>query len=37
VIVLTAFGAAVAINHRRYPTRKRSFTRQSENRFRDRQ
>jgi hypothetical protein len=36
VIVLTAFGGAVAITQRRYPTRKRHFTRRSDNRFRDR-
>ncbi|HVS28629.1 MAG TPA: hypothetical protein VHE14_03700 [Solirubrobacteraceae bacterium] len=38
VIVMTGFGAAVAINHRKYPTRKRAYTRQShgsETKFRD--
>jgi len=34
VIVLTAFGAAIAVNHRRYPTKKRAYTRESENRAR---
>ena len=36
VIVLTAIGAAIAVNQRQYPTRKRAYTRQSENRFRQR-
>jgi hypothetical protein len=34
VIVLTAIGAAIAVNQRQYPTRKRAYTRQSENRDR---
>jgi hypothetical protein len=34
VIVLTAFGAAIAVNQRKYPTKKRAYTRQSENRRR---
>ena len=32
MIVVTAFGAAIAVNQRSYPTRKRAYTRQSENR-----
>jgi hypothetical protein len=32
VIVLTAIGAAIAVNQRQYPTRKRAYTRSSENR-----
>lgn len=32
VIVLTAFGGAAAVNRREYPTRKRSFTRTSDDR-----
>jgi cytochrome bd-type quinol oxidase subunit 2 len=34
MIVLTAFGAAVAIYPRRYPTRKRAYTRQSDDKYR---
>jgi hypothetical protein len=34
VIVLTAIGAAIAVNQRQYPTRKRAYTRSSENRRR---
>lgn len=34
MIVVTAFGAAVAIYPRRYPTRKRAYTRSSEDKFR---
>ena len=34
VIVLTTLGAARAIYERRYPTRKRAYTRESESRFR---
>ena len=34
MIVLTAFGAAVAIYPRRYPTRKRAYTRSSEDKYR---
>jgi hypothetical protein len=30
VIVLTAFGAALAVHHREHPTGKRSFTRTSD-------
>jgi hypothetical protein len=36
VIVLTAIGAAIAVNQRSYPTKKRAYTRQSENRPRSR-
>jgi len=32
VIALTAFGGAVAVNKREYPTRKRAFTRSSDDR-----
>ena len=32
VIVVTVFGAAVALNRREYPTAKRSFTRSSDDR-----
>jgi hypothetical protein len=32
VIVLTAIGAAIAVNQRQYPTRKRAYTRSSDNR-----
>jgi O-antigen/teichoic acid export membrane protein len=32
VIVVTAFGAAAAVNKREHPTRKRAFTRSSESR-----
>ena len=32
VIVMTAVGAAIAVNQRQYPTRKRAYTRSSENR-----
>ena len=31
-IVLTAIGAAIAVNQRQYPTKKRAYTRSSENR-----
>jgi hypothetical protein len=31
-IVLTAIGAAIAVNQRQYPTRKRAYTRSSDNR-----
>jgi cytochrome bd-type quinol oxidase subunit 2 len=34
MIVLTAFGAAVAIYPRRYPTRKRAYTRRSDDKYR---
>ena len=34
MIVLTAFGAAVAIYPRRYPARKRAYTRDSDDKFR---
>jgi hypothetical protein len=34
MMVVTAFGAAVAIYPRRYPTRKRAYTRQSDDKFR---
>jgi membrane protein YdbS with pleckstrin-like domain len=34
MIVVTAFGAAVAIYPRRYPTRKRAYTRSSEDKYR---
>jgi cytochrome bd-type quinol oxidase subunit 2 len=33
MIVLTAFGAAVAIYPRRYPTRKRAYTRRSDDKY----
>jgi hypothetical protein len=36
MIVVTAFGAAVAIYPRRYPTRKRAYTRSSDDRYRRR-
>jgi hypothetical protein len=32
VLVLTAFGAALAVHHREHPTRKRSFSRSSDSR-----
>ena len=32
VIAATAFGAALAVNHREYPARKRSFTQSSDDR-----
>jgi hypothetical protein len=32
VIVLTAFGAALAVHHREHPARKRSITRSSDSR-----
>jgi hypothetical protein len=32
VVVLTAFGAAVAVHHREHPTRKRAFSRSSDGR-----
>ena len=34
VIVLTAVGAAIAVNQRQYPTRKRAYTRSSDNKRR---
>ena len=34
MIVITAFGAAIAIYPRRYPTRKRAYTRSSEDKYR---
>jgi cytochrome bd-type quinol oxidase subunit 2 len=34
MIVVTVLGAAVAIYPRRYPTQKRSYTRQSDDKFR---
>jgi cytochrome bd-type quinol oxidase subunit 2 len=34
MIVVTAFGAAIAIYPRRYPTRKRAYTRSSEDKYR---
>jgi membrane protein YdbS with pleckstrin-like domain len=34
MIVVTAFGAAVAIYPRRYPTRKRAYTRRSDDKYR---
>ncbi len=34
MIVVTAFGAAIALYPRRYPTRKRAYTRQSEDKYR---
>ena len=34
MIVVTAFGAAVAIYPRQYPGRKRAYTRQSDDKFR---
>jgi hypothetical protein len=34
MIVVTALGAAVAIYPRRYPTRKRAYTRHSDDKFR---
>jgi len=34
MIVVTAFGAAVAIYPRRYPSRKRAYTRSSEDKYR---
>lgn len=34
VIVMTVLGTAIAVNHRRYPTRKRALTRTSEDRYR---
>ena len=34
MIVLTAFGAAVALYPRRYPTRKRAYTRRSDDKYR---
>ena len=34
MIVVTVLGAAVAIYPRRYPTRKRAYTRQSDDKFR---
>ena len=30
VVVLTAFGAALAVHHREHPTRKRAFSRSSD-------
>jgi hypothetical protein len=35
VIVLFAFGAAVAIYPRRYPARKRAYTRRSDDKYRN--
>jgi hypothetical protein len=32
VVVLTAFGAALAVHHRDHPTRRREFSRSSESR-----
>jgi uncharacterized membrane protein YecN with MAPEG domain len=32
VLVVTAFGAALAVHHREHPTRKRSFSRSSDSR-----
>ena len=32
VVVLTAFGAALAVHHREHPTRKRAFSRSSQSR-----
>ena len=34
MIVLTAFGAAIAVYPRRYPTRKRAYTRSSDDKYR---
>jgi prepilin signal peptidase PulO-like enzyme (type II secretory pathway) len=34
VLVLTVIGAAIAIYPRQYPTRKRTFVRESDNRWR---
>jgi membrane protein YdbS with pleckstrin-like domain len=34
MIVITVFGAAVAIYPRRYPTRKRAYTRRSDDKLR---
>jgi hypothetical protein len=34
MIVITVFGAAVAIYPRRYPARKRAYTRRSDDKFR---
>jgi cytochrome bd-type quinol oxidase subunit 2 len=34
MIVITVFGAAVAIYPRRYPTRKRAYSRSSEDKYR---
>jgi cytochrome bd-type quinol oxidase subunit 2 len=36
MILVTAFGAAVAIYPRQYPTRKRAYTRHSDDKFRRR-
>jgi hypothetical protein len=36
MIVVTGFGAAVAIYPRQYPTRKRAYTRHSDDKFRRR-
>jgi hypothetical protein len=36
MIVVTVFGAAVAMYPRRYPTRKRAYTRHSEDKLRRR-
>jgi hypothetical protein len=32
VVVMTAFGAALAVHHREHPTRKREFSRSSDSR-----
>ena len=32
VVVMTAFGAALAVHHREHPTRKRAFSRSSDTR-----
>jgi cytochrome bd-type quinol oxidase subunit 2 len=36
MIVLTAFGAAIAVYPRRYPAQKRAYTRSSDDKFRRR-
>ena len=34
VLIVTTFGFFAAVNYRRYPTRKRAYTRESDSRFR---